>query len=152
MNSISGLIEYLPGNDFIKEGTQNSIVTTNINQLQPGEIASPFLTTLRPPTHSLNPATWLSFPYPTAFYQVPYNSCKNNLFCLASSRKKWSKPKGAMLAPNKTEFHGKELICLILHGMVALMWMHTVMKHCCTWASWYASFTQRRLWISHRQI
>ena len=32
---------------------------------------------------SLNPATWLSFLYHTAFYQVPYNSCKNNLFCLA---------------------------------------------------------------------
>ena len=31
---------------------------------------------------SLNPATWLSFPYHTTFYQVPYNSCRSNLFCL----------------------------------------------------------------------
>ena len=32
---------------------------------------------------SLIPATWLSFLYHTAFYQVPYNSCKNDLSCLA---------------------------------------------------------------------
>ena len=32
---------------------------------------------------TLNPATWLSFLYHTAFYEVPYNSRKNNLFCLA---------------------------------------------------------------------
>ncbi len=34
------------GKDFIKKSTKYSIVTTNTNHLQPGKIASPFVTTL----------------------------------------------------------------------------------------------------------
>ena len=37
----------MPDKDFIKESTKYSFVTTNINHLQPGKIASPFLTTLK---------------------------------------------------------------------------------------------------------